>query len=110
MQGDKALVKLNCTASGGFDGKLTLTAKSTVKTKGGKKTKTVTIGTESFSTSVAGTTTVEIDLDATGRALLISGHGRLTAHLAILALQPGPKRPRSESVQLVQRKIHSKKK
>jgi hypothetical protein len=110
VQGDKALMKLNCTASGGCDGKLTLTAKSTVKTKGEKKTRTVTIGTESFSTSAAGTTTVEIDLNATGRALLISGHGRLTAHLAILELQPGPKRPRSEAVQLVQRKTHSKKK
>jgi len=68
------------------------------------------IGTESFSASAAGTMTVEIDLNATGRVLLISDHGRLTARLAILELQLGPKPPRSESVQLVQRKTHSKKK
>ena len=110
VQSDKALVKLNCTASDGCDGKLTLTAKSTVETRGEKKTRTVTIGTVSFSTPGDGTTTAEIDLNATGRALLNSNHGRLTARLAILELQPGPKRPRSETVELVQRTAHSKKK
>jgi hypothetical protein len=109
VQSNQALVKLDCTGSEDCHGKLTLIAKSTIKAKGKKKIKTVTIGAESFSISGDRTTTVKIDLDATGRALLTTGHGRLTAHLAILELEPGPKQTRSESVQLIQQKTHSKK-
>jgi hypothetical protein len=47
-------------------GKLTLTGKSTPKT--GKKAKTETIGTSSFSIPAGKTVTVRLTLNATGRA------------------------------------------
>jgi hypothetical protein len=112
VQGDgMGLVKLDCTAGQNCTGKLTLTAKSTVKPKRKQeKTSTITIGTASFSIAGEETMSVKIKLNATGRALLSTDHGRLTASLAILQLQPAPSKTQTASVHLVQRPPHSKKK
>jgi hypothetical protein len=104
-----ALVKLNCTASASCHGKLTLTAKSVVKAKGKKEARTVTIGTVGFAAPGAATTTVKIKLNATGRALLSTDHGRLSAGLAVLQLEPGPPQTHTENVQLVQQKARHRK-
>lgn len=105
--GGTAIVKLGCTGNEDCHGKLTLTTKSAIRTKGKRKLRTATIGVQGFSVSEGETTAVKIDLDATGRALLAAGHGRLAAYLAIL--EPGPGSARSESVRLVQQKTHGKK-
>jgi hypothetical protein len=95
--GGMALVKLDCTGSMTCDGKLTLTVEAK-----GKKKRTSTIGTVSFSISRDETKAVKIKLDATGRALLDTGCGRLKA-LAILKLALGSAQTQSNSVQLVQK-------
>ena len=102
----EAAVKLACTGTGTCAGKVTLTGKSTPKK--GKKAKTQTIGTATFSIPVGKTATVEIKLDAAGRALLSSDHGRLGASLTILKTSPAPSQTHTESVQLVQQKAHGK--
>ncbi len=99
-----ALVKLDCTGHMACEGNLTLTAEA----KGRKKriTSTVTVGSASFSISGDEAKTVEVKLDGTGRALLSAGHGRLSAHLAIVGLEVAPTQAQSKGVQLVQQKTH----
>ncbi len=66
----------------------------------------VTVGSASFSISGDEAKTVEVKLDGTGRDLLSAGHGRLSAHLAIVGLEVAPTQAQSKSVQLVQQKTH----
>jgi hypothetical protein len=104
-----ALVKLECVGSESCHGKLTLTAKSAVKAKKGKKqgtTRVVTIATAGFSVAGDGTETVKLALNGAGRALLDTDDGRLTGSLAILELAPGPAQTETTAVQLVQQKVH----
>ncbi len=108
-----ALVKLECAESAGCDGKLTLTARVTVKAKGRRKTtkrrvttRTVTVGTTSFSIAGDETTAVNIKLDAAGRAAL-SADRRLSASLTLLELAPAAN-TQTKTVQLVQRKTHGR--
>jgi Trypsin len=110
-----ALVKLECVGEATCDGKLTLTARVTVKAKGGHKagkhtaiTRTVTIGTVSFSTAGDETTTVKVNLDTAGRALLGADHGRCGASLALAELAPGRQNTQTKTVQLVQQKTRGK--
>jgi hypothetical protein len=104
-----ALVKLECLGIASCHGKLTLTAKSTVKTKGKKQpARTTTIGTVSFSIPGDETTMARINLDAAGRALLEADHGRCTASLALLELAPSPPNTQTKTVHLVQQKAHGK--
>jgi hypothetical protein len=106
-----ALVKLECIGTESCHGKLTLTAKSAIKAKGKKRTtttRTVTIGTVSFSIPGDETMTVKINLDTTGRALLKADHGRCSASLEILELAPSPENTQVKAVQLVQQKAHGK--
>ncbi|HEY3829579.1 MAG TPA: hypothetical protein VGL57_10330 [Solirubrobacteraceae bacterium] len=91
-----AEVKLTCTGSHGCSGQLTLTAKESKKTK--------TIGTVAFVIPAGKTATVRITLNATGKVLLNSGHGRLSAMLTILKSSPAPSRAHTEEVRLVQQK------
>lgn len=100
-----ALVKLNCLGIGSCHGKLTLTAKGTAKAKDSKKARAVTIGTVSFTISGDETKTVKIKLDAAGRALLSTDHGRLGASLALLELAPSPENTQMKAVRLVQRTV-----
>jgi hypothetical protein len=105
-----ALVKLTCLGIASCRGKLTLTAKSTVMANGKKKTRTrtVSIGTVSFSIAGDETKTVKVRLASSGRALLSAGHGRCSASLAILELAPGPRNTQTKIVQLVQEKVGGK--
>jgi hypothetical protein len=109
-----ALVKLECVGEATCAGRLTLTAKDTSKAKGRKQatTRAVTIATAAFSIAGDETATVKLELNATGRVLLETDHGRLTSGLAILELAPGPAQTEIESVQLAQKQqkqAHAKK-
>jgi hypothetical protein len=108
--GGEALLKLACTGTGtGTDtcgGKLTLTAKGTAKK--GKKVKTETIGTASFSVLRGTTATIKLKLNAAGRALLNADHGRLSASLTLLKSSPAPSQTQTEKVHLVQQSQHGK--
>lgn len=102
LSSGEALVKLTCGGTGTCSGKLTLTAKSTPKK--GKKPKTETIGTASFSIPARKTATGEFKLNGAGRALLSAVHGRLSATLTILKSLPTPSQTHTENVRLLQRK------
>ncbi len=69
-----------------------------------KRSQNLTIGTAKFSIVADDMTMIKIKLNGAGRSLLHTAHGRLTAHLAILELAPGPDSTQAKSVQLVQRK------
>ena len=113
VQGDGiALVTLNCLGVASCRGKLTLTAKiaaSKPKSKGRKQpARTATIGTVGFSIAGDETNTVQVKLDAAGRTLLSTDHGRLNASLALLELAPGPENTQTVPVRLAQHKAHGK--
>jgi hypothetical protein len=106
-----ALVKLECLGIESCRGKLTLTAKIASTAKGKKKpartattTTTTTIGTVSFSIAGDETKSVKVALNAAGRALLKTDHGRCSASLAILELAPGAENTQGETARLVQAK------
>lgn len=98
----EAAVELTCTGTGTCSGKLTLTAKST--SKKGRKAKMETIGTAAFSIAPGKTATINLRLNAAGRALLKADRGRFRASLELLELAPGPGRTKSETVQIVKQK------
>jgi hypothetical protein len=100
----EAVVKLACAGTTKCAGKLTLTARGT-STKG-KKAKTETIGTATFSISPNETTSIKLTLNAAGKALLGADHGRLGATLSILKSSPAPSQTHTDSVHLVQQKAH----
>ncbi len=103
-----ALVKLDCLGIASCHGKLTLTAKSSVKGKGAKNARKVTIGTVSFSIAGDEAKTEKIKLNTAGRALLIADHGHCSANLRILELAPSPKNTQTKTVLLVQQKARGK--
>jgi hypothetical protein len=102
----EAGVKLACTGTATCSGKLTLTGKGTPKK--GKKAKTVTIGTATFSIPTGKTATIHLKLNAAGKALLSFDHGRLSASLTLLKSSPAPSQTHIENVHLAQQKAHSK--
>jgi len=118
VQGNgEAEVKLSCTGTGMCAGKLTLTelrlAVKILLEKGKRttpktKTKTETLGTATFFIPAGKTATIELKLNAVGRALLGAAHGRLSASLTVLKSAPGPTQTLTEDVQLVQRRAHGK--
>ncbi len=75
-------------------GRVTLEVKVKAKAKVSRKrrTETKTIGTAGFSIAPGKSKVVTIKLNASGRALLAAGHGRLGASLVILRVSPGPAR------------------
>lgn len=107
VRGGDAKVKLTCAGAGTCRGKLTMTVE-TRGVKGGKQhghvshVKAATIGTAGFSIPAGKATTIELELNATGRALLKADHGRLSASLTILKSSPAPSQTHIESVRLVQ--------
>lgn len=96
-----ALAKLSCAVSTGCRGTLILSARSESRTKGKKRTRTVTIGSASFSIAGDEAAIVRIKLDVSGLALLSTGHGRLDAHLVLVEAEPNAQ-TQTESVRLVQ--------
>lgn len=105
---DLAVIRLECLAAAGCHGKLTLTAKRMVRAKG-KSTggHIVTIGAGNLAISGEETKAVKIKLNAIGQALLSGAHGRLTADLSILQIEPGPAQTETEIVHLLLPKSHS---
>ncbi len=97
--GGEAAVELTCTGTGRCSGKLTLTAKS--RSKNGRKAKMESIGTVAFSIAPGKTATINLKLNAAGRALLKADRGRFNASLALLELAPGSRDTKSETVQVV---------
>lgn len=104
--GGKTAVKLTCTGTATCRGKLTLTHKMTGK-DGKQRSKTTTIGTATFSIPPGKTTTIDVKLNAVGRALLDADHGRLSAILTVLKSTPAPSQTHTENVRLVLRKASS---
>jgi hypothetical protein len=107
------LVKLSCLGIETCRGKLTLRAKDAAKVQGahardakGKKASAVSIGIVSYSVAGDETKTVDVKLDAAGRALLSADRGRLSASLAILELAPGAVNTQTKTVHLVQEEAH----
>jgi Trypsin len=95
------MVKLDCAASEGCRGKLTLTARMPSRGKK-RRSEMATIGTADFASGASGTIAVKIALDAAGRSLLAGGHGKLEARLAILLAVPGPAQTQAGDVRLQQ--------
>jgi hypothetical protein len=90
VQRDTALVKLDCTGGTGNQscaGKLILSVQEPSQAKK-RRSHTVTIATAGFTVATGKTTTVRVDLDSIGRALLRDRHGRLGARLTILQSAP----------------------
>jgi hypothetical protein len=100
-------VKLSCSGSATCVGKVTLTVKS--KPKKGKKAKTETIGTASFSIPAGNTKLVKVKLNGSGRALLRTAHGHLSAAIKIAKSSPTPSKTETQSVHLKQQKAVKKK-
>jgi hypothetical protein len=108
LQGNgMALVKLNCLGIASCHGKLTVAAKDTVKGKDAKdkKARSVSIGTTDFAISGDEATTVKMNLNAAGRALLKADHGRCSASLALLEFAPSSTNTQTKTVHLIQQKI-----
>jgi hypothetical protein len=103
--GGVARVKLECRGSASCRGKLTLSAKIASKGEGkGMLARTVRIGTTSFTIPGDEAKTVRVKMDAAGRALLGAGHGRVSAHLTIRELAPGPRNTQATTVHLVEQR------
>jgi hypothetical protein len=107
VQSGAAGFKVTCRGTATCSGKLTLMVK--IPFKKGKKTKTTTIGTTTFSVPPGNTVTIELNLNTAGRSLLKADRGRLTADLTILKSSPPPVQTKIDhSVHLVQQKAHGK--
>jgi len=104
QKGREAMVSLTCADVAPCVGKLTLAANGTTK----KDRKTTAIGTAGFSIPAGNTATIELKLNAPGKALLGADHGRLGAMLSILKSSPAPSQTHTEDVHLVQQKAHGK--
>jgi hypothetical protein len=104
-----ALVRLDCAGSDSCKGKLTLLAKATSRTKGGKKvSRTIAIGTAKFSIAAGKTATVKVKLDTAGRRLMSAAHERLAARLTILELASAPGHTQTANVRLNGRRSRGK--
>jgi hypothetical protein len=107
QSGSTASVKVACRGTATCRGQLTLTTKSTVQFNGKPTLRTVPIGAASFSVLGGGSKTVKIKLGPVGRSLLISDHGRLSARLSIVKVEPAPRQSQVKVVQLVAQRVHS---
>jgi Trypsin/IPT/TIG domain len=107
QSGSTASVKVACRGTATCRGQLTLTTKSTVEFKGKPTLRTVPIGSAGFSVLGGGSKTVKIKLGPVGRALLSSGHGRLSARLSIVKVEPAPRESQVKVVQLVAQRVHN---
>ncbi len=109
VKGVTGSVELTCSGTATCSGKLTLTAKTTTAHGKKKRSKTQTIGTASFSVAAGKTATVQIELNTTGRKLLSSGHGHLSAQLRISKSSPSPSETQTNKVRLSESKPAKKK-
>ncbi|HTU79017.1 MAG TPA: IPT/TIG domain-containing protein [Solirubrobacteraceae bacterium] len=108
-----AVLKLRGSGAGTCRGRATLTVKLKLKRAGRHakhKTKTKIIGTTNFAITAGKTLLVKIKLNATGRALLAAGHGRMSASLLVLKSSPTPRQAHTASVRLTRQPGHRPKK
>jgi hypothetical protein len=84
------------------------TVKLSVKTRktAHRRSRTRTLGTGAFSIALGKIQIVKLKLNATGRALLAAGHGRLRANLTIIKASPVPVQAQTASVRLALAKTH----
>jgi hypothetical protein len=101
VSGGAAIVKLDCSGAARCRGKLTLTIVETVKVKGKKRRKTVTLGTASFSVAGGATGKIKIKLSAYARAQVRATHGHLKAVLETLGYETEPKHKRNQDVTIL---------
>ncbi len=92
-----ALLKLEGTGAGSCSGKLRLRVKIRLSRK---RFELKTIGTAVFSIASGKRLSVSVKLNAAGRALLRTGHGRLDASLLIVRSTPAPLLASTASVRL----------
>ncbi|HEY2571728.1 MAG TPA: IPT/TIG domain-containing protein, partial [Solirubrobacteraceae bacterium] len=92
-----AAIRLLRTGAGQCRGTVTLRYRQKAK---GEHYKLKSIGSAHFSIAPGKSQVVRIKLNKLGRALLIAGHGKLNASLAVLRTTPGPKLARAASVRL----------
>ena len=90
-------LRLVWSGRGQCRGRLSLTARLRRR---GVRSRTLTIARASFSHPAGRTALLRLRLNARGRALLSSGHGRLDARLAVATLVPGGTQARTASVLL----------
>jgi Carboxypeptidase regulatory-like domain len=101
-----ALVKLGCAGTASCRVKLTLKVTMTVKVKGRRTRRTVTIGKSAVLSLAPGKKETEkIELDATGRGLLSAGHGHLEVDLALAT----PGRKQDDSAVLIEQRARGEK-
>lgn len=101
----KAKVRLTCMGTGTCRGTMVLTTKK--NGRGGKRhTKTTTIGKATFSISPGRTTSIELEINAAGRALLRIGHGRLRVTLVVVKSSPLPSQTLVEKLPLLRWTTH----
>jgi hypothetical protein len=93
----RAGLKLRLAGAGTCRGRVTLAVK---KSAPHHRPKLVAIASVSFSLPAGRTVALSLALNKLGRALLRSGHGRLTASLTVLKLSPAPSSARTASVRL----------
>jgi secreted trypsin-like serine protease len=104
-----AMAKLECLGFGECAGKLSLTARRTIKVAGRRFVRAVPVApTTGFSIVEGNGDTVGIKLDALGRSLLAAARGHLPARLTITQLKPAPALQTTRAVELV-RPEHSNK-
>jgi hypothetical protein len=104
----RGAIELRCIGTATCHGTLTLIVKRPTRMRGKRRFETTTIGAAAFSVAAGTTATVQLELNATGRALLAADHGRLNARLTIRKASPAPSQTRFEKVQLVRQKAHGK--
>jgi hypothetical protein len=97
-RGGIAAIKFTCTGVSTCSGKLMLEITRTAR---GRRTKTTTIATGSFSIPAGRTVIVTLKLNAAGRALLKAHHGRLSSRLKIVESSDGSTSTQDESVRLL---------
>ncbi len=101
-----ALVRLECHTA--CHGTLALQATQAAKHDGKKVKRPVSIGSAGFALAGERLAVVKVKLDATGRALLRSGHGHITCRLTITQVKPAPKREKKLSARLLIQTSHPK--
>jgi hypothetical protein len=103
LSGREAAVKLTCSDVATCAGKLTLAVSEANKGKG-RRAKTDSIGTASFSIAAGDGATIELTIDKTGHALLTAARGHLNATLTIIRTAPLPSKTQTQRVHLAQQK------
>jgi hypothetical protein len=101
----RAVIRLMSIGPGTCSGRLTLLVRVRISRH---RVKSRTIAAGSFSLAGGAIRTVTLRLNAAGRALLGSRHGRLAAKLTILKLSPAPRASQNAAVRLTVQKARRK--